>query len=73
MSDPVSTNTSERSFTLSRLGLSPSTACAACRHAIWQGIPAAEGGVDITVRIYCRLMHVLIEDDLELCDGQAIE
>ena len=73
------------SRTLARLGLSPNSVCAHCRHGIWHQattrLPTAAGQqpsqqqtdpampVAMT-RVYCALMSSLIDTELTACDGQ---
>lgn len=59
-------NTGVGSHTLKALGLSPDSICANCQHAVWhQTAPR-------NVRIFCLLMHVLVDEPLTLCDGKYI-
>ena len=64
----MSTTTTPRSRTLLRLELSPETCCAACPNAVWQSL---EKGKE--VRVFCTLMHVLVDDLLMDCDGMTDE
>ena len=62
----MNTTTTPRSRTLLRLEMQPETVCATCPNAIWQSlrIKGTPG-----VRVYCTLMHVLVDDLLMDCDG----
>ena len=51
--------------TLKSLDLSPNSECADCQHAIWHKTVRE-------LRIFCRLMHVLVDEPLMLCDGKFI-
>lgn len=63
-SGEIITTTSE---TLLRLETQPpSTICAKCPAAIWQ---MPKNG---TLKVYCRLLHQFIEEELEMCDGVMV-
>ena len=55
-----------RSRTLATLATNPKTVCVSCPNAIWQ-ITAA--GKAQEIRVYCRLMHAIIDTNMEACDG----
>ncbi|UZD94097.1 hypothetical protein LOY64_22735 [Pseudomonas corrugata] len=44
----------------------PATVCARCPHAIWQQVPEGD------VRVYCLVMHSLIDKVLVECDGRFL-
>jgi len=62
----MSITSTPRSRTLLRMEQNPDTVCAACPNAIWQSL--LHKGKP-TVRVYCRLMHVLVDQELSDCDG----
>ena len=62
----MNTTITPKSRTLLRLEKRPETVCATCPNAIWQSLQIkAKPGV----RVYCTLMHVLVDDLLTDCDG----
>lgn len=55
------------SATLSGLhGEPPQTVCVRCPHAIWQQVPEGD------VRVYCPIMHALVDSLLVECDGRFL-
>lgn len=55
------------SLTLSGLsGPTPQTACATCRKAVWHQLQTGD------VRVYCRVMHVLVTEIILECDGTLL-
>ena len=62
-SAPVCSPTT-RSKTLANLrGPIPETVCAICPNAVWH---QTQGG---DVRVYCKIMHVIVDELLLECDG----
>ena len=60
------TTITPRSRTLLRLEKQPDTVCASCPNALWQSLQIkGKPGV----RVYCTLMHVLVDELLTDCDG----
>lgn len=59
----------QKSKTLEMLNILPKTVCADCQNAVWQSPTPAAKGVP-TARVYCRLMHALVDETLTVCDGQ---
>lgn len=56
-----------RSVTLEGLqGETPQTACANCQNAVWHHLVQGD------LRLYCRVMHVLIDEQLTECDGRFV-
>lgn len=55
-----------RSATLREIQALPETACAGCPNAVWH-LAAKDRKEDL--RVYCLLMHALIDDLLIQCDG----
>lgn len=51
------------SWTLTNLGREMDTVCESCPNAIWQ-VNRAE-----KIQVYCKLMHVLVDQRLLSCDG----
>ena len=69
MNDQQSAPARQKSKTLEMLNISPKTVCVDCQNAVWQSpTPALKGAP--TVRVYCRLMHALVDENLTSCDGQ---
>lgn len=62
----TSTNTS---LTLKEVQALPETACVGCPNAVWH---IALKGRKEHLRVFCRLMHALIDDLLTSCDGVSI-
>lgn len=60
----MSTSLTPRSRTLIKLGISPDTVCAVCPNAVWHQ-PAETK----KLRVFCTLMHVLVDGKLSECDG----
>lgn len=60
-----------QSRTLATLGLSPKTACAGCQNAVWHVAISDSDPNYEAVRIYCKVMHVLVDEPLKMCDGAA--
>lgn len=54
------------SRTLLRLEKTPATVCAVCPNALWHTVVKAHKPV---ARVYCNLMHALIDQELKDCDG----
>lgn len=55
-----------RSKTLASLrGPIPETVCANCQKALWHQIAGGD------VRVFCKIMHVLVDELLLECDGTA--
>lgn len=52
-----------QSFVLKAREVFPETACASCQNAVWHETDAGD------LRIWCKLMFVLIDVPLALCDG----
>ena len=55
-----------KSRTLLRLEKMPDTVCAVCQNALWHTVKKANKPV---ARVYCNLMHALIDEQLVDCDG----
>ena len=71
----MSTTSTPVSRTLDVLGLlqrkQATTACASCQNAIWHTVKATDDRPQ-TLRIFCQLMNVLVDSDLDNCDGQTL-
>ncbi len=61
--------TTIRSATLKQIKALPETACADCPNAIWHLILK---GKKEELRVFCLLMHALIDEPLSACDGTQI-
>ena len=55
-----------KSAVLKKLNHSPNTACAACTNAVWMQTRSGK------IQIFCRLMHVLVDQEIGICDGQMM-
>jgi hypothetical protein len=72
-------NTSDQhsSNTLSKMGKGhiPDTICTTCQNALWY-ITKPDGKQHFPpvkpLRVFCKLMHAKIEDDLTACDGNPV-
>jgi len=53
----------QKSHTLATLPGSPKTVCSTCPNALRTITQAGD------LRVYCRLMHMRIDEDLKACDG----
>ena len=63
----VASCTRLRSVTLEGLqGEIPQTACANCQNAVWHHLVQGD------LRLYCRVMHVLVDEMLTECDGRFV-
>ena len=62
----MTTTITPRSRTLLRLEKTPDTVCAICPNALWHTVKKANKPV---ARVYCTLMHALIDEQLADCDG----
>lgn len=58
-----------QSVTLRQVKALPETACVGCPNAVWH--LAAKDRKE-HLRVYCLLMHALIDDPLIQCDGTQI-
>ena len=58
-----------RSATLKQIKALPETACAGCPNAVWHLILK---GKKEELRVFCLLMHALIDEPLTACDGTQI-
>ncbi len=52
-----------KSYTLISKDTSPETACASCPNALWHHTVTGD------LRVFCRLMFTLVDQLLEVCDG----
>lgn len=52
-----------KSYTLISKDTSPETACASCPSALWHHTTTGD------LRVFCRLMFTLVDQLLEVCDG----
>ena len=50
---------------LNELNHSPNSICGACKAAIWMQTRSGK------IQVFCQTMHVLIDQDMRMCDGQA--
>lgn len=57
-----------RSATLKQAKALPETACVGCPNAVWHLLK----GKKEELRIFCLLMHALIDEPLSACDGTLI-
>ncbi len=58
------------SKTLSKFDTQPATVCTNCRAAVWQELQPMPDQQNGSIRVYCRVMHVLVDELLASCDGQ---
>ena len=66
-----------RSLTLDQLETLPETACVNCPNTVWHLVFKEEKknskeGPKENLRVFCLLMHALIDERLTLCDGTMI-
>lgn len=59
----TSNTNQEKSRTLVALNATPNTICANCPNALWHVTDRDD------LRVFCRLMHVLMDEQLKQCDG----
>ena len=57
---------SSKSLVLEGLAALPGTACVGCPNAIWQSVAVKDKE---SLRIFCLLMHAVIDEMINKCDG----
>ena len=63
------TSTTPRSLTLDQLEVSPKTACVGCQNAVWHIANTKKGE---SLRVFCQLMHAIIDETMTVCDGTVM-
>ena len=58
-----------RSHTLDQVKALPQAVCVGCPNAVWHLVRM---GNKEHLRVYCLLMHALIDDMMTLCDGRKM-
>ena len=56
--------------TIMAYGLSPNTVCVYCQNAVWHILK--EKNKKMALRVFCQVMHVLIDGNIAACDGLMI-
>jgi hypothetical protein len=55
-----------KSPVLKKLSHFPNTACGICQNAVWMQTKSGK------IQTYCKVMRVLMDQDLTICDGQMM-
>ena len=56
--------------TIMAYGLSPNTVCVYCQNAVWHILK--EKNRKISLRVFCQVMHALIDGNIKACDGLMV-